>query len=173
MIIYLILILASILVSFQYFKPKEYSDDAFFDKFLNRDTMRRGVDLTKDYLPIWVQTTDGEIFSVPKAEKGKIDVINFQKQTSNATAQINVLSDAQIIAPITYFPGWLVFANGRVINQDNPSAQGLIKFKLPEGNYNVEFKFEDTPVRMIGDLISIISVITLAVFFSVNKAFKK
>lgn len=172
-IVYVILIVASVLISFQYFRPKEYTDDAFFDKFLNRETMRKGVDLTKDYLPIWVQTTDGEIINIPKTEKGRIEIINFQKQTSNATASINVLSDAQIIVPITYFPGWIVIANGNSIKQENPSEQGLIRFKLPKGNYKIEFEFKDTPVRMIGNIISIISVITLAVFLTFKKVFKK
>lgn len=171
-IIYFILILVSVIISFQYFKPKEYTDDSFFDKFLNRETTRKGVDLTKDYLPIWVQTIDGELFHVPKSQEGKIEVANFQKQTSKATAEIKVLSDASIIVPIAYFPGWTVTANGNIINQENPTEQGLIKFKLPAGNYQVQFEFKDTRIRIIGNLISIISAITLAIFLTL-KVFKK
>ena len=38
---------------------------------------------------------------------------------------------------------------------------GLISFKLPEGEYNIEVKLTDTPIRKIGNLVSLVSIIIL------------
>lgn len=170
--IYFFLFIFVFLTTISYFKPKEYADDSFFDKFLNKETMRQGVDLTKDYLPIWVQTTEGEILRLPETKMGKIEVKSYNKQTSFAQSQINVLSDAEIVVPITYFPGWIVLANGKVIDQMEPSERGLIRFNLPPGSYNLKFEFRDTPVRIIGNIISLICILgSLFVFFP-KKVFK-
>lgn len=159
-IIYFILIAVTIVSTIGYFRPKEYVDDSFFDKFLNKDKMRQGIDLTKDYLPIWVQTTSENFFNTLFSEKGEIQVIDFKKKTAYSLAKLKVLSDESIIvAPITYFPGWKVLANENNINLEQPSDQGLIRFRLPKGDYKIKFEFADTPVRMIGNFVSLSSLL--------------
>ena len=125
-------------------------------------------DLTKDYLPIWVQSTSEKVFNTLVSEKGDIQVVDFKKKTAYSSAQLKVLSDESIIvAPITYFPGWKVLANENNINLEKPSDQGLIRFRLPRGNYQIKFEFTDTPVRIVGNLISLASL-----FFMLITLFK-
>lgn len=157
--VYFILIIATIGSTLAYFKPKEYADDSFFDKFLHVESMKRGVDLTKDYLPIWVQTVDGERFGIPRAEKGEIKVNSFMKAPSSAEGSIQVFTDSVIQLPIFYFPGWGVRTNNQPINLQLPSKDGLIKFELPKGEYKIEVEFKDTPVRIVGNMISLVSFI--------------
>ena len=95
--VFLILISAVILFNLQYFRPKEYVDDKFFDKFLNEESMHQGVDLTKDYLPVWVKTTETEYFDKPKAEKGEIKVLDFKRKSNYAQGLVNVVSPAIIM----------------------------------------------------------------------------
>lgn len=172
-ILYFVLIIASFVLTYQYFRPKDYVDDTFFRKFLSVESMRKGEDLTKDYLPIWVQKTSEEnVLSKPESKLGQIEVVSFSKKTDEARAEVKVLKDAEIVAPITYFPGWEVLANGKKIDQMSPSELGLIRFNLPVGDYKLEFKFADTPVRMIGNLISFVSAVFLAAFLIFKKALK-
>ncbi len=170
--IYFILFIFVILTTISYFKPKEYADDSFFDKFLHKEVMQQGVDLTKDYLPIWVQTTDGKFLSLPETKSGKIEVINFNKRAGYAQSQIKVFTNSEIVVPITYFPGWTVLANKKIVDQMIPSERGLIRFSLPAGSYNLQFEFRDTPVRIIGNITSLICILgSLLVLFS-KKGFK-
>ncbi len=162
-IIYFILIGLAIVSTVGYFRPKEYVDDIFFGKFLNKEKMHQGTDLTKDYLPIWVQTTDDKVFDYPKAEDGKIENVSFDKKTAFAYAKVNVLTDSVIVAPITYFPGWNVSTNEKNIDLEKPSPQGLIRFRLPKGEYNLRFEFKDTPVRIFGNYVSLISIIIILI----------
>ncbi len=163
-IIYFILVGLIILININYFRPKEYVDNSFFDKFLYPEIMRTGRDLTKDYLPIWVKTTDGPPLNYLEAEEGSINVLGFEKKTAFASAQVNVLSDSLIVVPIAYFPGWTVMANGKNISLEKPLEQGLIRFKLPVGTYNIKFELKDTYVRLIGNFISLSSLLVLILF---------
>ncbi len=157
--VYFILIIAAIFSTVSYFRPKEYTDDSFFDKFLQPAIMHKGADLTKDYLPIWVKTVDDERFDIPRAEKGEIKIDNLQQKSAVVDFTVNAISDSTIELPITYFPGWEVRANNTVTTQSLPSNRGLIRFELTKGNYQMKVEFTDTPIRKIGNVISLCSII--------------
>ncbi len=171
--LYFILIPAVILASIFYFRPDKLVDDSFFEKFLDPKIMRTGRDLTKDYLPIWVQTVDGEVFNTLKTEKGNIDVTTYKRYSSSFEANVNVSSDSAVIAPVTYFPGWQVMANGQVVTQSTPSNMGLIRFNLPRGNYEVKIEFKNTPVRIWGNIISAVSLLLLGCLLFFNLKLSK
>ena len=63
--------------------------------------------------------------------------------------------------PVAYFPGWEVSANKKKIPQNAPSKMGLIRFELPKGNYQIEIKLQDTPIRVIGNMISLLSALVV------------
>lgn len=161
--LYFILIIAAIFSTVVYFRPKEYADDNFFDKFLQIKQTHKGIDLTKDYLPVWVKTVDGERFDVPRANKGEIHVSHTEYSSNALDFSVNVISDSIIEAPITYFPGWEARANNAVISQSSPSNVGLIRFELPKGNYQMKIEFMDTSIRKIGNIISLFSIILIIV----------
>lgn len=167
--VYFILIFSAVLVSLGYFKPKEYVDDKFFDKFLNKEDMHRGVDLTKDYLPVWVTNTEGERFDIPRAKKGEIEVISFNRSTQSAKGEIKVLSDSLIELPITYFPGWQVQYDSRLINIEPSIGEGLIQFRLPSGQYQIKAQLKDTPVRLAGNIISLVTLVGMLILFAFRK----
>lgn len=169
--VFFFLIIAVILSTIGYFKPKEYADDSFFDKFLNTSSMHQGVDLTKDYLPIWVTTTDGKRFDSPRVEKGEIAVSNLRQKSTQLEFGTDVVSNSLIEVPVTYFPGWEVFANGQLLPQYAPSKMGLIRFELPKGRYSIKIEFKNTPVRTAGNMISIFSVLIILVLLGFRKKY--
>lgn len=168
-VLYFILIASVVLVNVQYFKPRNYVDDSFFEKFQNIEKMHQGIDLTKDYFPIWVRNDRVEYFGTPRAKVGEIEVSDFVKKTGHATGFINVLADSQIEMPVTYFPGWEARVNGKIIDLSEPSIQGLITFYLPKGEYKIDLALTDTPVRIIGNTITLISSLFLLVSLGYQK----
>ncbi len=168
-LVYFLLIASVVLINLSYFRPRNYVDDDFFEKFLNKEKMHQGIDLTKDYFPIWVKNDRVEYFGSPRAVKGEIAVLNFEKKTASAKGSINVISDSRIELPITYFPGWEVKANRRVLNLSEPSIQGLITFELPKGEYQIDLELKDTPVRIMGNILSIVSLLLLLVLLGHKK----
>lgn len=167
--LYIILIAAAILVNLQYFKPRNFVQDSFFEKFLNKDKMHQGIDLTKDYFPVWVKNEQAEYFSTPRAIRGEIEVLSFEKKTASANGVIDVLSDSLIEVPITYFLGWEVKADGKVLNLSQLSIQGLITFELPKGQHQLDLELKDTPVRLTGNAISAASLLLLLVVLGYKK----
>lgn len=172
-IIFFVALAAVILINFNYFKPRNFVEDNFFDKFLSTDSMHRGVDLTKDYFPIWVKIDRVEYFPHPRAISGRIEVLSFEKRVAAATGEMEVLSDATVEVPITYFPGWEVKANGELVTLKEPSIQGLITFQIPQGHYRIDLTLKDTAVRIIGNILSLTSVILLLIFLRNRLKYEK
>ncbi len=170
--VYFILLIAAIVSTVMYFKPKEYVENNFFDKFLNVESMRKGVDLTKDYLPIWVSTVDGDVFTVPRAEKGKIEISNLKRSSTSLSANIISTQDSLIEAPITYFPGWQVSVNSKQLKLGSPSIQGLIRFDLPKGEYRLQIDFRNTFIRSLGNIISLTFILAIIFGFIKKYIFK-
>lgn len=164
-IIYIALIFFAIFSTLGYFKPKEYVDDSFFDKFLSTTAMHQGADLTKDYLPIWVQTVDGDRFDIPKAIGGKMTVSNIQRDSTMMQFSADVSEGGLIGLPVTYFPGWEIKANNQLIAQHAPSKMGLIEFSLPKGSYTVTAQFKNTLIRTIGNAVSLGSLLLVVIIF--------
>lgn len=172
-LLYFVLIAAVIVSNLPYFKPRNYVEDSFFDKFLKIESMQSGVDLTKDYFPIWVRIDRVEYFGTPRAISGEAVVSDFVQKTAQAKGSIEVLSDAQIEMPVTYFPGWQLWANSKMIELSEPSIQGLITFYLPRGNYQINLELKDTPVRIAGNAISLISIFGLILLFISRRIYQK
>ena len=53
-----------------------------------------------------------------------------------------------------YFPGWHVYIDGQEVAVDVAGPEGFITFWVPAGEHEVVVRFEDTPPRTIGWLIS-------------------
>ncbi len=150
--IYLILIFIS---GFPFMYPKSFQTfpDTFYST--NQDTTT----VKNEYMPKWVKEALGTYNPERVSLLTGQEQINTQSITSNKiifntflpvnrTAQINIV----------YFPGWNAYVNGvkKEILPDNPS--GLMRLSLSKGENNVVLKFSETPVRILGDFISLISL---------------
>jgi hypothetical protein len=58
-----------------------------------------------------------------------------------------------------YFPGWTATLDNQPIAIEPYREQGLILVRVPAGSHLVRLRFEDTPVRQIGALISALSLL--------------
>ncbi|MFH0937193.1 MAG: 6-pyruvoyl-tetrahydropterin synthase-related protein [Candidatus Daviesbacteria bacterium] len=169
-ILAIVIILAVILINIQYFHPESYYYDSK-DSHYTTDILSKDDKLPKDYLPIWVKAIMSERVMAPHALSGKVEAQDFQIEGSWAKFKIDVLEDSDIEIPITYFPGWQVFSNGKEVKLGESSNLGLIRVKLLKGQHSVTMNFSNTPVRTAGNLISILSLIVVLIIFF--KRFKK
>lgn len=96
---------------------------------------------------------------VKKSNLQKYEVVN--SQNSNINLQINTF----------YFPGWKAYIDGKSTNiaySNDPLAR--IHISVPAGKHKVDIRFKDTPIRIISNLISLISIILLLI--KAPKSFK-
>ena len=67
------------------------------------------------------------------------------------------------------FPGWAAYLNNNKVNISDNNDFKLITVKLPKGNHNLSFVFEDTLVRKIGNYLSIVSISSIFIFYLLFK----
>ncbi len=86
------------------------------------------------------------------------------------SGDINVsLNNSFVYTYVTYDENWKVYDNGNEI-ETIKANYGFIGFYLDEGEHHIEFKYENN--NIVGNIISIVSLMLLFVFVIVNK-FKK
>lgn len=75
-----------------------------------------------------------------------------------ATLQITS-SQAQVQFPVAYFPGWRAVSSGSAVPISVTSPSGQITLNLPAGVQEVKLVFGNTPVRTLGNILSLLAVI--------------
>lgn len=59
------------------------------------------------------------------------------------------------------FPGWKADLDGRQTKIRTETDTGVILIDVPKGAHQIKLTFGDTPIRIIGKIISLLSIITL------------
>lgn len=69
------------------------------------------------------------------------------------------------------FPGWQIYIDGKKTSYSTKNKLVLMDVVVPSGNHTVKAVFENTPVRMFGNSISILSIIVVCVigFIAIKK----
>ncbi|NOZ60038.1 MAG: hypothetical protein GXO66_10785, partial [Euryarchaeota archaeon] len=73
----------------------------------------------------------------------------------------NLSGGGSLTLPIFYFPGWRVLVNGAEVPV-HPDPRGLISFQVPGGAAEIRVEFGSTPLRKLGWLITLLSLLLLA-----------
>jgi len=69
---------------------------------------------------------------------------------------------ATVRARLYYFPGWTIRIDGARLEPPVDPDEGTIGIPLPAGVHRVEVSFEDTPIRRVGDLTSLATLVGTA-----------
>jgi hypothetical protein len=56
-----------------------------------------------------------------------------------------------------YFPGWRGYVDGQQVPIRSEDPYGLITLDVPAGEHQVKIRFGDTPIRVVGKVISLLS----------------
>jgi hypothetical protein len=99
-----------------------------------------------------------------------------KKITSNVhVLRISAKTPIIILDNTVYFPGWNVLVDDeRVpIQFQDMNHRGLIAFNVPQGNHDVVIRFEKPRIMQIADLVSLFSILFLAVFLLAENSISK
>jgi hypothetical protein len=164
LIVVLILIALVLFVSKDYVKAKGYlyKPVSFYTGIYS------GTTDTGESSPIW-SVRFMEHF--PKAHlevlDGKATVKEIKRTSTDHQYTVTVAKRTLFEENTLYFPGWEIKANNAPVNIQFQDMQyrGTMLFFLEKGNYTVETKYSETKLRLICDLISLVSLITLGGLF--------
>ena len=158
-----------IIFNYNYFRFESYYEDSVDSHYISSETLSKDDRLPKDYLPVWVKVRKSEKITSPIVIGGEAEVSNFTTRSNSAKFDLSVSKEATLEVPITYFPGWTVRLNGAKVNLDDPGELGLIRFPAAPGEYDVDVRLENTPLRTVGNLISFISLLIVFYFLFLFK----
>ena len=98
-----------------------------------------------------------------------------EKEVHNSWRKYLIQADEKIrmVDYTFYFPGWKVYVDGAptIIEFQDMNYRGVITYYVPPGVHSILVKFEDTKVRMLGDVISLTSFVLFILLFFLRKKF--
>ena len=131
-------------------------DSQFTPENIRKENLRATV--LYEYRPIWVREKSESLFGkglVCSYPGSKIKVLKSSTTMRKYTVYLHKKS--LMTANIHYFPGWKIYNNGIPVHFKT-TKQGLIEFTLPAGTHHLKVIFEDTPVRKVGNLLSVLGL---------------
>ena len=168
-----------LLSNVRYFKPKEFLDDA--SALYYGDALRIQNQMSEtlpDYIPI--QMAEEKILlqknqSLPTAwlENAQVNTeITFLVDRGfEKLVAINLQNPEVLNFKVANFAGWQAELDGEKWQIDTNQELGNIQISVPAGQHKVGISFtENTPARLIGDLVSLLALlISLAYFYPFAK----
>jgi hypothetical protein len=159
-----LIIVLTVGLNWQYFRPKTFYAVRDTQKLSGElwDQQRKGAIL--DYLPKTALEPREAAPTVPLVLRGEATVTDFVNRSGSWKFLVQVTQPAIIEVPVFYFPNWKVKVNGKDYPFSYKNVLGRIAITLNPGSYEVEGYFGNTPLRIAANLISLLSVGTLAVY---------
>lgn len=146
----------------RFFIPQElFERDADF--YTNRSSIGYEVSKRSDeYLPAGfvIPGDPSEIPSQTVSGNG-IMIEEVVSKTGYYEVRIKATESAVATASLAYFPAWQVMIDGKE-ETVTPISQGF-SFIVPEGKHTVQVFFRQTPIEVLGNLISLIGIITITI----------
>lgn len=114
-------------------------------------------DLPIDSAPTTPVVLEGEGRGSLEAKSSKNYVYSVELESEKGKVQF----------PVAFFPGWKGKVDDKEIEVYPEGKYGLITTDLSKGNHLVFLNFTDTPIRISGNIISLVSIIALLSFYKI------
>lgn len=171
----ILVIIPTILLNFNFFKPDKFYFDLTDSKKLTGDLwdeQRKAA--ISDYLPKGAYEPKEAAPDKPKIFEGTADIKNFVNRSNRWHFNVLVKESTRIQLPVFDFPNWEVYVNKRKILHESDNLLKRIQFNLEPGNYEIVGKFTDTFTRRVSNILSLVSFGTIIFFITYGKnKFKK
>ncbi len=178
----IIVLIAIILESMGRFSPKsfeQFSDSDYLTKQrLDWATSRSSF----EYIPKGVATKVSKDFTtIPDIDEinlpqnfagvlegqGTVENIDFKPGVQKYRAVF--LTNGMVQFNTFDFPGWQVKINGQLAEVDSSNRLKLISILVPQGESIIELNFSRTPIRLISEIISLVSLLIIICLLFLKK----
>lgn len=176
-----VLVLACLILYLPFFTPREWYNITDQDKFSGISWQKQLTISIFDYLPIYAEFPPiSEAPENPETLEGLADFKPREQGSNYKKWQVDVNEPSLLRVPMFDFPGMLVTVDGIVVNHVNNDCRnqefclGLITFPIPPGQHEILVKLTNTPVRTIGNSLTLVSLLIILLLLSPKlKYFKK
>ena len=120
---------------------------------------------SEENLPMWVSSVKNLPMPSPNrlTLRAEHATILSYKAPSEIEHVYRLKSDSQDLAffHTFYFPGWKVYIDGKETLVSVVPRVGAMGFTVPAGEHDLIVRFEETPIRMLSNIISLVSALCL------------
>ncbi len=160
------------------FNPSTYLINVRDQDYTSQDVMRwKTSNMAFEYVPIGIATKKSArgntVVDIKESQiaNGPFSVIygNMKIKVTKDIPQeksaiVTVKKDGILQFNVYTFPGWQVFVNNKERAYSANNSLRLLRITLAEGEHVVVAKFNDTPVRIVGNSLSAITIIGILLF---------
>jgi hypothetical protein len=159
-LIYAVTLSVLLILNLSYFKPGASGPITDQEKFSGRAWMYQQTSGIYDYLPRWASiAAQGEAGDLIDQIEGQVDIQNKQKGTDWFSFQATVKdSEAKLTLAQHYFPDFKIYDGLEKLHFDIEPELGRMVLRLPPGDYQINVRLEDTPIRKFANLLSLLAV---------------
>ena len=155
-----VIILLALILYIPLSKPSIYVDRGEGFYFTNDATTTSSNEL----MPLWVkkQPTQRQYEKVEVVKgMGTMDNIISNSKMTSFSAKMD--EDGIVRINTIYYPGWNIDVDGikKEINYNN--SMGTMEFELPRGIHVVNASFDETPLRMASNIVTILTLVILLI----------
>jgi len=97
---------------------------------------------------------------VPDDERTQVEVL--KRGGNSYEVLVTAPASTDVLFRIHYFPGWQAYVDGKPVETAIRPPQGLMAVAVPEGSHHVLLRFEDTPLRRVSKVISLLGLLAAA-----------
>ncbi len=155
-----------------FFKPYRWFNISDQDKFSGVLWEKELTISIFDYLPIYAKLPPtSKAPEIPEVMDGKAEFLSYAKGSNWQSGEVTVEQSANIRLPLFDFPGMKVWDNGQQILHNHNDCRkqefclGLISFNLPSGKHIIKAELTNTPIRTLGNTLTLVSLIVVAGLF--------
>lgn len=165
-------IFAVVVLHVTFFQPKTWLNISDQDKFSGTSWEKQLTISIFDYLPIYAKfPPNHKAPDLPEVLEGSAQFLSYKKGSDFQIGKISATNSAVLRLPLFDFPGMKVYLDGSEIAHSHNNCRneqfclGLITFNIPSGNHTIKAQLTNTPVRTISNIITILSIMAVAVIF--------
>lgn len=121
---------------------------------------------SNELMPLWVKiipTQQPENRVEIVHGMGTIENVFYNSKKTSFDVDLKTESNIQINT--IYYPGWEAVSSGKKIPVSYNNNLGVMRLSLSQGQQKITLKFKETPIRQLADIISLISLLVLGIFY--------
>jgi len=108
------------------------------------------------WLPVETVTSTGSV----TVSTGSV-IVSGSRTPRQLTATVSASEPFTLTANTFDYPGWTAEIDGQKVDIIPGIGTGLITFPVPAGDHDITITFRETPLRLVADLVSLLSVVAL------------
>lgn len=138
----------------------DYFDEGYYA------TNQATTTVKNEYMPKWVKETATSPTRIVTARSAIIT--NEVRSGSTINFTTTAEKSEKIFINQIYFPGWRVQTNNKDVPMRYDNPKGIMEVTVNKGRQTVMASFEETPLRLLADFISVFSLVILLGFLLKN-----